>query len=240
MPILPIDRPSRASSASRAVTKRWPTAQPRAPPSTSLCISDACRSVQMQRLPHRSLQIRRPPLLANAPAPRAAGGTTSASRLLTPIYILGGSASASYSAGRFPCRSRAAHLGGEAHLPDILQNPPKGRFRREAHSSIRIQEGEPNKSNSYPRAQLFIKARLRARATKGLHSPLRSWTRPGPFVPSPSKAKVRGSNPLGRANKINNLPKACRRHARAKLTINSPTEWVRWRVIGGEFVTLLP
>jgi hypothetical protein len=58
--------------------------------------------------------------------------------------------------------------------------------------------------------------------------------------PCPPKAKVRGSNPLGRANKINNLPKTCRRHAKAKLTINSPTEWVRWRAIGGEFVTLLP
>jgi hypothetical protein len=36
-------------------------------------------------------------------------------------------------------------LGGEAQLPDILQNLPKSRFRREAHSStIRIQEGKPN------------------------------------------------------------------------------------------------
>ena len=37
-----------------------------------------------------------------------------------------------------------AALGGEAQIPDLLQNPPKSRFRREAHSSIRIQEGEPN------------------------------------------------------------------------------------------------
>jgi hypothetical protein len=36
--------------------------------------------------------------------------------------------------------------GGEAQLPDILQNLTKSRFRREAHSSIRIQEGEPNKN----------------------------------------------------------------------------------------------
>ncbi len=38
--------------------------------------------------------------------------------------------------------------GGEAQLPDILQNLPKSRFRREAHSSIRTQEGEPNKSTN--------------------------------------------------------------------------------------------
>ena len=34
------------------------------------------------------------------------------------------------------------YLCGEAQLPDILQNPPKSRFRREAHGSIRIQDGD--------------------------------------------------------------------------------------------------
>jgi hypothetical protein len=34
-------------------------------------------------------------------------------------------------------------LGGEAQPPDIHQNPPKSRFRRAAHGSICIQEGQP-------------------------------------------------------------------------------------------------
>jgi hypothetical protein len=38
-------------------------------------------------------------------------------------------------------------LGGEPQLPNILQNPPNG-LRREAHSSIRIQEGEPEQSGT--------------------------------------------------------------------------------------------
>jgi hypothetical protein len=54
------------------------------------------------------------------------------------------------------------------------------------------------------------------------------------------KAKVRGSNPLGRANQINELRRLFRRHAKGKLTTNSPTERAYWRVIGGHFVTLLP
>jgi hypothetical protein len=45
-----------------------------------------------------------------------------------------------YPAQREPCC-----LSGETQLPNILQNPPKRGFWCEAHSSIRIQEGEPNK-----------------------------------------------------------------------------------------------
>ncbi len=56
----------------------------------------------------------------------------------------------------------------------------------------------------------------------------------------PPKAKVRGSNPLGRANKINELRRSFRRRVKGKLTTNSPTERAYWRVIGGHFVTLLP
>src|SRR5438128_194002 len=56
----------------------------------------------------------------------------------------------------------------------------------------------------------------------------------------PPKAEVTGSNPVGRANQINDLRKSLRRRARGKLTTNSPAERAYWRVIGGHFVTLLP
>jgi hypothetical protein len=48
------------------------------------------------------------------------------------------------------------------------------RFRRllTGWSLVRIRPGEPSKSNGYPKAQLFIEARWRARATKGLHPQL--------------------------------------------------------------------
>jgi hypothetical protein len=48
----------------------------------------------------------------------------------------------------------------------------------------------------------------------------------------PPKAKVRGSNPLGRASKINDLSKIVRKRVKAKLTTNSPTKRLYWRVIG--------
>src|SRR5262245_24708498 len=41
-------------------------------------------------------------------------------------------------------------LGGEPQLPNIFQNPPKNGLRREAHSSICIQEGEPAHTSSSP------------------------------------------------------------------------------------------
>jgi hypothetical protein len=40
-------------------------------------------------------------------------------------------------------------LGDEPQFPDTLQNPPEGRPGGETHSSIRVQEGEPTKSNTY-------------------------------------------------------------------------------------------
>ena len=53
----------------------------------------------------------------------------------------------------------------------------------------------------------------------------------------PPKAKVRGSNPLGRANLINDLCKVGLKRPNAKLTINSPTKIRYWRAIGGRSVT---
>jgi hypothetical protein len=40
-------------------------------------------------------------------------------------------------------RMEAAPLDGNMQVPDILQKHPKSWFRREAHGSIRIQEGQP-------------------------------------------------------------------------------------------------
>jgi len=54
------------------------------------------------------------------------------------------------------------------------------------------------------------------------------------------KAKVTSSNLVGRANQINELRRLFRRRAKGKLTTNSPTERAYWRVIGGDFVILLP
>jgi hypothetical protein len=58
--------------------------------------------------------------------------------------------------------------------------------------------------------------------------------------PCPPKAKVTSSNLVGRANQINDLRKSSGRGARGKLTTNSPIKCACWRVIGGDFVTLLP
>jgi hypothetical protein len=44
---------------------------------------------------------------------------------------------------------------------------------------------------------------------------------------------------LGRANQINDLRPSLTGRAKGTLTINSPTERAYWRVIGGQFVTLL-
>ena len=43
--------------------------------------------------------------------------------------------------------------------------------------------------------------------------------------PCPPKAEVTGSNPVGRANQINDLSKIVRKRVKAKLTTNSPTKW---------------
>jgi hypothetical protein len=51
------------------------------------------------------------------------------------------------------------------------------------------------------------------------------------------KAKVRGSNPLGRANEIRDLARSSQSARRAKLTINSPTKRQCWRAIGGDTAT---
>ena len=41
-------------------------------------------------------------------------------------------------------------LGGNSQIPNSLQEVLKRRLRSAAHGSVRIQEGEPNKSKTYP------------------------------------------------------------------------------------------
>ena len=51
-------------------------------------------------------------------------------------------------------------------------------------------------------------------------------------VASP-KAKVTGSNPVGRANLINQLCEVSEKRPKVRLTTNSPIKSRHWRVIGG-------
>jgi hypothetical protein len=73
---------------------------------------------------------------------RSVGGTSRQSalavlRLITSSYLNGA------CTGRSPPPPGPYCSGGEAQLPHILQSLSKSWFRREAHSSIRIQEGDP-------------------------------------------------------------------------------------------------
>jgi hypothetical protein len=59
-----------------------------------------------------------------------------------------------------------------------------------------------------------------------------------PQTRCPPKAEVTGSNPVGRANQINDLSKIVRKRQKAKLTTNSPTKRLYWRVIGDHSATV--
>src|SRR6267143_6145855 len=70
-------------------------------------------------------------------------------------------------------------------------------------------------------------------------APHRRWSIASSLDLCPPKAEVTGSNPVGRANKINDLRNSFRRRAKGKLTINSPTERAHLRAIGGNLARLV-